>query len=193
MNESDSDRRRQMVRRQVTDWDRWRDPTQLLAEWRSRARVAAQLIPPGAVVLDLGCGNMSLELELPQGCSYIPCDLVARDSRTVVCDFNRDKLPMLSGVTHIALLGVLEYIFDCDRFLKQLTRFRCPIVASYHPVECTANWDRASRGWVNAFSREGLVDLFGCRQYLILKRLTIGCHQELMYIVNPSDRGSTAM
>ena len=181
---NESDRRRQIVQHKMTDWERWRDPCQLLAKWQKRANAAAKMIPASATVLDLGCGAMSLERELPQQCTYIPCDLIARDQRTIVCDFNGDNLPVLSNVTHVAILGVLEYILDCDRFIRDVAKFNCPIVASYHPVDCTSNWDRGSQGWVNAFSRRELTELFGAAQYAILKRVLLDSHQELMYVIN---------
>jgi hypothetical protein len=47
-----------------------------------RAAFAAQFIPVGARVLELGCGRMALKRFLPNGCSYQGCDLVTRDDAT---------------------------------------------------------------------------------------------------------------
>jgi len=71
----------------------------------ARAKLAADFIPAGATVLDLGCGAMPLELFLPYGCAYLPCDRVKRDERTLLCDFNKDSVPATTAATHVALLG----------------------------------------------------------------------------------------
>jgi len=85
------DRDRALAR--MTDNARWSDPSSLEPAWDARAQLAAQFIPAGARVLDLGCGKMSLQHFLPHGCSYRGCDLVARDAQTIVCDFNMGQFP----------------------------------------------------------------------------------------------------
>jgi len=121
----------------------------------ARAELAAGFIPAGATVLDLGCGAMPLELFLPYGCGYIPCDRVKRDERTILCDFNKDSLAATTA-THMALLGQLETIHDWRGFLKQLCAFKRPLVLSYHPTDFLATLDRAAQGWVNHLSLEDL-------------------------------------
>jgi hypothetical protein len=76
-----------------TDRARWSNPASFESAWDARAEFAAQFMPAGARVLDLGCGRMSLQRFLPRGCSYRGCDLLARDARTIVCDFNAGQFP----------------------------------------------------------------------------------------------------
>ncbi len=148
----ESERRKQIIAQGQTDTERWRDPGQLERAWNERARQAADFIPSGAVVLDMGCGAMALEQFLPPACIYLPCDLVARDRRTLVCDFNVGGFPVADHATHITVLGVLEYIYDVPTFLNRLRVYARPIVLSYNPTDLTGTIDRPALGWVNNLS-----------------------------------------
>jgi len=79
-----------------------------------RARMAADFIPAGAVVLDLACGSMAIERYLPPGCRYLPCDAEA--------------IAIPSGVTHITALGIPDCIQDRKNFLQQLRATGLPVV-----------------------------------------------------------------
>ncbi len=149
---SEFDRRRQVIAEGQTDYERWLDVRQLEQAWDQRASVAADLIPAGASVLDLGCGRMALERLLPPACTYVPCDLVARDPRTLVCDFNAGQFPEAASATHITVLGVLEYIYDLPAFLRRLRACGRPAVLSYNPTDFTRHLNRTSLGWVNHLS-----------------------------------------
>jgi methyltransferase family protein len=128
----------------------------------ARAGLAAQFIPAGTRVLDLGCGNMALERFLPQGCSYQGCDLVARDARTIVCDFNAGQFPAEAArnADLIVLLGVLESIRDIDALFTHLRSSRRDVVLSYCATDLTGSVDRASFGWITHFSFQHLAELF---------------------------------
>src|SRR5689334_4241192 len=108
------DRRKAVIAARQTDIERWSDPTQLEAAWEPRAGAAAQLLPMGVRVADIGCGTMALEAYLPYGCRYMPCDLVPRDERTVVPDLNASGMPttLLESVDVVVMLGVWEYIYE---------------------------------------------------------------------------------
>lgn len=156
-------RRRGVIDAGGTDVARWADASQLEAAWDVRAQRAADYIPAGATVLDLGCGRMALERFLPHECRYIPCDLVARDPRTVVCDFNAGQFPdaQAASADVVNLLGVLEYIYDPRAFLKHLRYWKRPVVMSYCATEAIG--DRGQRrglGWVNDLSLHELNNLF---------------------------------
>ena len=120
------------------------------------AKLAADFIPAGATVLDLGCGAMTLERYLPYGSRYLPCDMAQRDERTTVCNFNEASLPAIPEATHVVALGVLETIHDWRGFLRQLCAFRVPVIFSYHPSDYTQHMDRAALGWVNQLSLDDL-------------------------------------
>lgn len=160
---SETERRLQVIAQGGTDRERWADPGQLEQTWDARARHAADYIPAGATVLDLGCGRMALEGFLPADCSYIPCDLVARDRRTVVCDFNAAEFPdtQAASANIVSMLGVMEYIYDAAGFLQHLRQWQRPVVMSYCVTDAVGNLERRrGLGWVNDLSFQELVALF---------------------------------
>ena len=137
-----------------TDFDRWSNIDSLEAAWDQRAEVAAGFVPAGSRVLDIGCGRMALSRSLPNGCDYQPCDLVARDSKTIVCDLNRGQFPSAAAAEAdvIVMLGLLEYIVDIDGLFTHLRHAKCDLVVSYCVTDLTADIDRASLGWINHLS-----------------------------------------
>ncbi|MGZ3376860.1 MAG: class I SAM-dependent methyltransferase, partial [Phenylobacterium sp.] len=149
-------RRKAVVAAGGTDRRRWEDPAQLDAAWDPRAARASAYIPRGAAVLDLGCGAMALERFLPMGCRYQPCDLTARDPRTIVCDFNAGQFPEGRPCDIATVLGVLEYLYDARAFLAKLRALNRPVVMSYCVAGDRGPADRRALGWVNDFTREQL-------------------------------------
>ena len=109
-------RRRERVAARETDAERWSRRESLSPRWGYRAGLAAQMISAYSRVLDIGCGAMDLECALPEGCAYQPCDLVARDERTIVCDLNRGEFPEASQADVVTMLGVLEYVLSLVLF-----------------------------------------------------------------------------
>jgi hypothetical protein len=145
-----------MLMNDGTDFNRWTKSDSLLPQWDGRASYAAQFIPAGSTVLDLGCGAMALERCLPLGCTYIPFDLCTRDHRTLVGNLNQGDFPAeaASNSDVITLLGVIEYIVDAPELLKKLRPSGARIIFTYHPPQPTHKLDRASLGWLNSFSLE---------------------------------------
>jgi len=72
--------------------------------WDTRAALAAKLLEDQFSVADLGCGIMLLEKHLDRAVGYYPIDIVARDERTIVCDFNKEVLPETDAGS-VACLG----------------------------------------------------------------------------------------
>ena len=145
-------RRKRVVAEKKTDLERWRNPQNLDAAWGQRAQFVARFVPRQVSLLDLGCGAMQIEKFLQAGTAYIPCDLVPRDGRTLVCDFNKEGVPQLPGVGAVTVLGVLEYIQDAPSFIRSLRLYNVPVLISYCPTDLTSHLDREAQGWVNHFS-----------------------------------------
>jgi hypothetical protein len=129
--------------------------------WQARSVIAADLVPSGSRVLDLGCGAMTLERSLPFGCAYQPCDVVARDGRTIVADLNAHGVPeaALGACDLVVMLGLWEYLFKPTEIFAALAHTGRPILCSYCPTELTAHVDRRALGWVNDFSLSAFLDL----------------------------------
>ena len=149
---TEAERRRTLVQQSETDVARWSDRGSFEPAWAARAALAAEFIPAGARVLDIGCGAMDLERALPAGCSYQPCDLVHRDDRTLVCDLNRGEFPEADGIDLVSFLGVLEYLGDAPAFLRRVRQLGVPVVCSYSVSDRRPELDRAAQGWINSMS-----------------------------------------
>jgi hypothetical protein len=184
---------RDQVLARKTDTARWSDPAALEPAWDARAELAAHFIPAGAHVLDLGCGNMSLQRFLPHGCGYRGCDLVARDVQTIVCNFNVGEFPTdaANDADIISVLGVLEYITDVEAFFKHLRSANCDVVLSYCAVDLSGSIDRASLGWLNHFSFLDLSDLLDRHGFRIASTQLVDSLQVLMRLT-PADLRATA-
>jgi hypothetical protein len=128
----EAERRKRAIAAGQTDLERWADPARLETLWQARSVLAADLVPAGARVLDLGCGAMTLEQNLPFGCSYQPCDVVARDERTIVVDLNTHGVPeaALAACDLVVMLGLWEYLFKPGEILAALARTGRPILCS---------------------------------------------------------------
>lgn len=143
-----------------TDFVRWSQPENLESEGDERSILAANLIPKGSRILDLGCGKMLIEKYLHPLCIYFPSDIVKRDERTLHCEINKGEIPSeINQVDIILLLGVIEYVFNIPTLLKTLERSKKKIIVSYCDTE-NSNFkefnQRAEQGWVNSLSKSEL-------------------------------------
>eukprot|EP00727_Mastigamoeba_balamuthi_P008920 m51a1_g4650 hypothetical protein (242) ;mRNA; f:17870-18595 len=122
----------------------WGSASGALKAWEGRHEVVLRLMRrhgarAGQRVLDVGCGLMLIEPKLPAGMVYVPSDVVARDSRTVVADYRAQGLPQpgaLPGgaVDWVLVLGVLEYMPDYARFARELRAYNASVVMTYAGV-----------------------------------------------------------
>ena len=89
--------------------------------WEHRAEKAAWLLGGCDFVVDIGAGRMLLEKHLEPGTRYVPVDVVRRDQRTIVVDLN-DSSEWPEAVIGDAaeILGVVEYLYDLERFMGRL-------------------------------------------------------------------------
>ena len=176
-------RRRSVIDERRTDVERWSNPEQLESFWDKLAEVAAAMVAPDARVLDLGCGAMAVEKLLPDGCTYMPCDVIARDDRTQVCDFNKGEMPDIKDATILVMLEVLEYIYDISKFVAALRSYNLPIIMSYTPTDSNMYTNRADHGWVNHMSWQELAMLMAKSKFSLVDVKRIDSSQLLLHIV----------
>lgn len=141
----------QLIREGGTDTERWEQPGNLATQWDARAAMAAEHIPAGSTVLDVGAGAMALASLLKPGCVYQPADVVERRPGCFVVDLNRLEFPP-GNYGFVTFLGVLEYVHDIDWPLGRARSAAPRMVVTY----CTdIGADPALRrgmGWVNDLS-----------------------------------------
>jgi hypothetical protein len=140
----------------------WRGPKQLEPVFgRRRARMIVALnLKPGAVLLDLGCGTAAMRKMLSKASSHLPADVAPRAPLFVVTDIYRGELPPGGEATHVAALGVLEYVEDLPAFLQALRGYNLPAFVSYYATDDTPDIDRAALGWKNGYRRNDLMRMF---------------------------------
>jgi hypothetical protein len=128
-----------------SDYQRWGDKQGLSPDWDSRTKQIANLISPGASVIEFGAGRLALKNFLPENCSYTPSDLVDRGHNTIICDLNSDTLPQFQLHDVAVFSGVLEYVNDLPKLILHLSNYVNVILAPYSVMESNkkigANWD----------------------------------------------------
>ncbi|MCE9522223.1 MAG: class I SAM-dependent methyltransferase [Alphaproteobacteria bacterium] len=162
-------RRKQVIETRQTDVTRWSDAKQLEPAWEARAVMAGDFVHAGTRVLDIGCGAMALERHLPFGCTYQPCDIVARDARTIVADLNTQGIPAaaVTAADLVVMLGVWEYIYKPEELFAAFARTGKPILCSYCDTGSTAHLDRRALGWVNDFALEEFLNIARAHGYRV--------------------------
>ena len=178
----EAERRVSVIDEHRTDIERWSNPEHLENFWERRAQIAATMVTPNARVLDLGCGAMAVERFLPDSCTYMPCDVVSRDDRTQVCDFNKGEMPDRQDATILLLLEVLEYIYDTSKFVAALRCYNLPVIMSYIPTDGNIYTNRADHGWVNHMSWQELGMLMARANFSLIDTKRIDSGQVLLHI-----------
>jgi len=106
---------------------------------------------------------MSLRQFLPNGCSYVGCDFIARDAETIVCNLNIGEFPDSAAAVAnvITMLGLLEYILDVPKLLRRVAGYGKEVIFSYHPTGSFRRRIRARRrvGWVSDLSWRRVDDI----------------------------------
>jgi hypothetical protein len=144
----------------TTDLDRWSATENLDRAWERRVLAAADLIPPGSSVLDLGAGRQALRRHRPAGTTYTPADLFARSPDTVVVDVNAGEFPR-GAFEVVVMLGLLEHVHDVRGLLHTAAEQTSTLVVSYCAMTAWHREVRLEKGWFNDFRLSDLVDLFG--------------------------------
>src|SRR6188472_3478667 len=100
------------------------------------AELAAQFIPAGARVLDLGA-SPALTALLPNGCNYATTGQAGKKRRARVVDLNTDEFPTEAAARSevIVMLGVLERVKDIETLFTHLRFCKRDIILSCYPTD----------------------------------------------------------
>jgi phosphatidylethanolamine/phosphatidyl-N-methylethanolamine N-methyltransferase len=111
----------------------WADRLHIGSERRVRSVVIAGLyLPPGAYVLDVGCGTAANLEFLPSGISYVGVDLSTKMLRVAKAKLHQNRSAMLIQADALALpfqkdfaslviaMGVLQHVADPQQALAQM-------------------------------------------------------------------------
>ncbi|KQY99748.1 hypothetical protein ASD45_02275 [Pseudolabrys sp. Root1462] len=128
-----------------------------------RAQLAAQFIPAGARILDLGGGGGdTLRDMVPFGCSYEAVDRLAHDKGSLIHDLTGAEFPTKAATECdiVVMLGVLEKIADLEALFTHLRFCARDVILSYGPTNLVGGEERAARGFVNHLGYADLITLF---------------------------------
>jgi len=129
------------IRARSSDGPRWADPDAMPSGAEERAAAAASMIAPGSSVLDLGCGAMALRQRLPDGCRYVPADLIARGEDTILVDLNQGQFPA-GEFDVVTLLDVVDFLHEPQALLARCRQAAKTLILSCHPH---AGGDKSAR------------------------------------------------
>jgi hypothetical protein len=92
---------------------------------------------------------------------YVPVDYTDRGPGTVVCDFNKRQFPDIQAdVAFVS--GCLEYVEDYRWFAEQVAQHVTRCILSYCTTDAFPRLEeRRQYAWVNALSRQQVIELFG--------------------------------
>jgi hypothetical protein len=142
-----------------SDIKRWQKNNELFQDWDQRTLILGSYIIPNSNILEFGAGNMILKSSLTSYKSYTPSDIVPRFDDTVVCDLNQNIPFELSKYDAVVFSGVLEYVYNIDKVILQMSTKVNQIVLSY----CCADLVKLSRdknGWLSDYSKKELEEIF---------------------------------
>lgn len=150
---------KELRQRKKSDFSRWAKQDELHDNWNERTFLLSELVKENSRVIEFGAGNMSLEENLPSGCSYQGSDLVKRFPDMIVCDLNEGINFSLSKYDTAVFSGVLEYVYDIDKIFSQLRTEITTVIMSYCcKDQCTVN--RLRMGWLSDYSQNELEEIF---------------------------------
>ncbi len=156
----------------------------------SRAQLAAQFIPSGSRVLDLGAGGgETLRDLLPLGCAYQAADRLSHGKGSLIGDLVGGDFPTHAATQSdiVVMLGVLENIADLENLFTHLRFCKQDVILSYSPTDLLSGADRAAFGFANNLSYFDLAQLFDRFGFRIQGTAPVDGRQMLMRLT-PADR-----
>jgi hypothetical protein len=154
-----------------------------------RAELAAQFIPAGARILDLGGGGGdTLRDQVPFGCAYEAVDRLAHDKGSLIHQLTGAEFPTRAATEAdiVVMLGVLEHVADLDSLFTHLRFCKHDLIVTYRPTNFMSD-ERAAHGVVNHLSYAELIALFDRYGFRIECTAPVS-DTEMMFRLTPTKR-----
>lgn len=155
-----------------------------------RAQLAAQFIPSGSRVLDLGSGGgETLRDLMPLGCGYQSADSLAHGKGSAIGDLVGSEFPTHAATQSdvVVMLGQLEKVADVENLFTHLRFCKQDAILSYCPTDLVSGGDRAALGFANHLSYFELAQLFDRYGFRIECTAPLG-EREMLMRLTPTDR-----
>ena len=158
--------------RNEATWREWLNYGVVSVDMRKLSAALCSVIPVGARVVDLGCGQMILEPLLPSQCHYQPVDVVRRDARTLVSDLTNGVIPPLVEPSHIALAGFVALLDDPNSLLRSVHSLGLPtlIAVPTGPQVYDRDWQQLIQGAGFSIQKEVAFDE-SCKVFVLSTEL----------------------
>jgi hypothetical protein len=143
----------------VSEVPSWQEIEHFDEAWKQRIKQMSYFIPPGASVVDLGCGKMWLKEFIPDS-RYTGVDYLHRGDGCVVVDFNLSQFPVIDAdVAFVS--GALEYIINPEWFIDEISKHFQMCILSYWCFDDIPDISRRRAvGWVNDLTIKEMCRLF---------------------------------
>lgn len=103
--------------------------------FRKRMVVLSSFIRPNdKSIIDFGAGAEYLRKIIDKNIEYYPIDYVKRSERTILCDLNKDELPVITADVAF-MAGFLEYMNDIDSVINKVSKIVRKFIISYKGAE----------------------------------------------------------
>lgn len=155
-----------------------------------RAQLAAQFIPAGARILDLGGGGGETLRDLvPFGSSYEAVERLAHDKGSLIHDLTGAEFPTKAATECdiVVMLGVVEKFADLEALFTHLRFCARDVILTYRPTDLAGNEERDALGFANHLSYIDLITLFDRYGFRIEAMAPVGAAEMLMRLT-PSGR-----
>lgn len=125
-------------------------------EYRIDKMVSLLNINKISSIMDLGCGMQTLKKKLSSNTEYIGIDQYSHIESSLIIDLNKGEF-YNKKVDIIFCSGILEYMYDMNSFVKNISNNTDIVIFSYHFYD-----EYKNRGdlWVNSYTRNELLNIF---------------------------------
>jgi len=157
-----------LKKEKTSDVSRWSKNNELRSNWNERTAIMASYLVKDSSIIEFGAGVMYLKTILLPTQSYTSSDIVKRFPETLVCDLNEPITFDLTTYNVAIFSGVLEYVYDVDRVLKQLSAAKVSQLILSYCCSDIVLLNREMNGWLSDFKKAEIEEIIKNNNYEIL-------------------------